>query len=75
MKAAAQDRAKQWVLMPGFLSGHSHLASSVSRGINSGRELDGMIDFRPTFMDGRFYEKGDIYAFTCAERSTTFSMA
>ena len=64
VKAQRKIDARQRVLMPGFLSGHSHLASSVSRGINSGRELDGMIDFRPTFMDGRFYEKGDIYAFT-----------
>lgn len=56
--------AGEQVIMPGFLSGHSHLASSVMRGINSGRELDGMIDFRPTFMDGRFYEQGDVHAFT-----------
>src|SRR5688500_9556837 len=49
---------------PGFLSGHSHLASSVMRGIGSSYELDGMIDFRPTFLDGRFYEQGDVYAFT-----------
>lgn len=56
--------AGEQVIMPGFLSGHSHLASSVMRGINSGRALDGMIDFRPTFMDGRFYEQGDVYAFT-----------
>jgi cytosine/adenosine deaminase-related metal-dependent hydrolase len=64
VKADATLDAGGQVIMPGFLSGHSHLASSVQRGINSQRELDGMIDFRPTFLDGRFYEKGDVYAFT-----------
>ncbi|HEX2853515.1 MAG TPA: amidohydrolase family protein [Opitutaceae bacterium] len=62
--AAQTLDAREQVVMPGFLSGHSHLASSVMRGVNAGRELDGMIDFRPTFMDGRFYEEGDVYAFT-----------
>lgn len=64
LRAAQTLDAGEKVLMPGFLSGHSHLAASVMRGISSGRELDGMIDFRPTFMDGRFYEQGDVYAFT-----------
>jgi 5-methylthioadenosine/S-adenosylhomocysteine deaminase len=64
VKAAETLDAKGQVVMPGFLSGHSHLASSVQRGINSQRELDGMIDFRPPFLDGRFYKEGDVYAFT-----------
>lgn len=64
LKAQQRIDAHEQVVMPGFLSGHSHLASSVQRGINSGRELDGMIDFRPTFLDGRFYQQGDIYSFT-----------
>jgi len=62
--AAATVDAREQVVMPGFLSGHSHLTSSVMRGINAGRELDGMIDFRPTFLDGRFYEEGDVGTFT-----------
>jgi 5-methylthioadenosine/S-adenosylhomocysteine deaminase len=56
--------AHEQVVMPGFLSGHSHLAASVMRGLGPGRELDGHIDNRPAFLDGRFYEQGDIYAFT-----------
>lgn len=52
------------VVMPGFLSGHSHLASSVTRGLNAGRELDGHIDFRAAFLDARFVQEGDQYAFT-----------
>src|SRR4051812_31146961 len=64
IKAEQTLDAGEQVIMPGFLSGHSHLAASVMRGINSGRELDGMIDFRPAFMDGRFYEQGDVYTFT-----------
>lgn len=64
VRAREKLDAKGRIVMPGFLSGHSHLASSVMRGVNSQRELDGMIDFRPTFMNGRFYEEGDVYAFT-----------
>lgn len=64
IRATKKIDAKEQVVMPGFLSGHSHLAASVMRGVNPTRELDGMIDFRPTFMDGRFYEQGDVYAFT-----------
>ncbi|MES2693781.1 MAG: amidohydrolase family protein [Verrucomicrobiota bacterium] len=60
--AAATLDAKEQVVMPGFLSGHSHVSSSMSRGINANRELDGIIDFRPTFMDGRYYEQGDVHA-------------
>ncbi|MBE2215985.1 MAG: amidohydrolase family protein [Opitutaceae bacterium] len=52
------------VVMPGFLSGHSHLQSSVARGLNAGRELDGHIDFRAAFLDARFLQQGDLYAFT-----------
>lgn len=63
-KAAHTLDARQRIVMPGFLSGHSHLSASVMRGINADRELDGMIDFRPTFMNGTFYEQGDIYSFT-----------
>jgi 5-methylthioadenosine/S-adenosylhomocysteine deaminase len=52
------------VVMPGFLSGHSHLSASVTRGLNAHRELDGHIDFRAAFLDARFVREGDLHAFT-----------
>lgn len=64
MTADQKLDARQQIVMPGFLSGHSHLSASVMRGLNAHRELDGMIDYRPEFLSGRFYEQGDVYAFT-----------
>lgn len=67
--APADVGAKQTIdaqgmfLIPGFISGHSHLAASVRRGRLPDKELDGLIDNPVPFFSGRFYEKGDLYSF------------
>ena len=55
--------AQGMFLIPGFISGHSHLAASVRRGRLPDKELDGLIDNPLPFFSGRFYEKGDLYSF------------
>ena len=61
--AAKTVDAKGMFMIPGFLSGHSHLAASVRRGRLPDQELDGLIDNPVPFFKGEFYEKGDLYAF------------
>ena len=55
--------AKGRVLMPGFLSGHSHLAASVRRGRLPDKQLDGLIDNPLPFFAAEFYRPGDLHAF------------
>lgn len=63
MTAAQTIDAHGMFLMPGFVSGHSHLAASVRRGRLPEKELDGLIDNPVPFFQAPFYRKGDLYAF------------
>jgi len=51
------------IAIPGFVSGHSHLAASVRRGRLPDQELDGLIDNPVPFFQAQFYGPGDLYAF------------
>jgi len=55
------DAGGKWVL-PGFLSGHSHLTQSAFRGIAAGQELLGWIKVLSGHSKGG-YIPGDLYAF------------
>lgn len=55
--------AQGMFLMPGFLSGHSHLTSAVRRGRVPNQELDGLIDNPAPFLQGKYFGPGDLYAF------------
>jgi cytosine/adenosine deaminase-related metal-dependent hydrolase len=55
------DAGGKWVL-PGFLSGHSHLTQSVLRGLAPGEELLGWIKAMGAHSRGG-YVAGDLYAF------------
>lgn len=55
--------AQGMIVMPGFLSGHSHLAASVRRGRLPDKELDGLIDNPVPFFTADNYRKGDLYTF------------
>ncbi len=55
------DAAGKWVL-PGFLSGHSHLIQSAFRGLAAGQELLGWIKVMGGHSKGG-YRPGDLYAF------------
>jgi cytosine/adenosine deaminase-related metal-dependent hydrolase len=61
--AASTIDAQGMFAMPGFVSGHSHLAASVRRGRLPEKELDGLIDNPVPFFQPQFYRKGDLYAF------------
>lgn len=61
--AAQTIDAGGMILMPGFLSGHSHLAASVRRGRLPGEELDGLIDNPVPFFQAQYFEPGDLHAF------------
>ena len=51
------------IVLPGFLSGHSHLWQSAFRGRASDKELYGWLqELHWTF--GKHFESGDMYAFT-----------
>lgn len=55
--------ARGRIVMPGFLSGHSHLWQSAFRGIAGDKELYGWIgDLHWTY--GKFFGEGDMYSFT-----------
>jgi cytosine/adenosine deaminase-related metal-dependent hydrolase len=51
------------IVMPGFVSGHSHLSASVRRGRLPDKELDGLIDNPVPFFLAEHYRKGDLHAF------------
>jgi 5-methylthioadenosine/S-adenosylhomocysteine deaminase len=55
--------AQGMILMPGFVSGHSHLAASVRRGRLPDKELDGLIDNPAPYFKAELLRKGDLHAF------------
>ena len=61
--AATTLDAQGGMVMPGFLSGHSHLAASVRRGRLPDQELDGLIDNPVPFFKAEYYAPGDLYSF------------
>jgi cytosine/adenosine deaminase-related metal-dependent hydrolase len=61
--AAQTLDAQGMFVMPGFLSGHSHLAASVRRGRLPGKELDGLIDNPVPFFKAEYFGKGDLHVF------------
>lgn len=61
--AARTLDAQGQIVMPGFLSGHSHLAASVRRGRLPDKELDGLIDNPVPFFKSEYFGPGDLYAF------------
>ncbi|MBE2215984.1 MAG: amidohydrolase family protein [Opitutaceae bacterium] len=63
MKADQTLDAAGRIIMPGFISGHSHIAASVRRGRLPGMELDGLIDNPVPFFRAEFYAAGDLHAF------------
>jgi len=63
MNAVETLDATGMIIMPGFLSGHSHIAASVRRGRLPGMELDGLIDNPVPFFRAELYEEGDLHAF------------
>ena len=63
IKAQRTIDGTDMIVMPGFVSGHSHLAASVRRGRLSDKELDGLIDNPVPFFAAEHYRKGDLHAF------------
>lgn len=55
--------ASGMIVMPGFVSGHSHLAASVRRGRLPDKELDGLIDNPVPHFGAEYYRPGDLHAF------------
>jgi len=51
------------IVLPGFVSGHSHLAASARRGRLPDKELDGLIDNPVPFFRADFHQPGDLHAF------------
>jgi 5-methylthioadenosine/S-adenosylhomocysteine deaminase len=51
------------IVMPGFISGHSHLGSSVRRGRLPDKELDGLIENPVPFFAAQYVGPGDLHAF------------
>jgi 5-methylthioadenosine/S-adenosylhomocysteine deaminase len=62
-KAARTLDAGGMIVIPGFVSGHSHLAASVRRGRLPDKELDGLIDNPAPYFRAELLRKGDLHAF------------